>query len=242
MKQQLQNLIKNALKSLCEQYSIELESNLSINIDNARDKKHGDYATNIAMVVAKSFKKSPKIIAESIIEIIKTSPLLTKAEIAGPGFINFFISDVTKTKVIADILKAKSDFGKSTIGAQKRIILEYVSANPTGPLHVGHGRATAIGASLANILKSQGFNVHQEYYVNDAGRQMDILAVSVYLRYLALFNNDVTFPSNAYKGDYIKDIAESLKANKKMNLLKKLNLFLMIYHKMKTKVVIKRFI
>ncbi len=211
MKQQLQKLLESALNTLAVQHEIELPAKFIINIDNARDKTHGDYASNIAMVLAKQFRKPPHQVAEIIIDIISSSDLIEKVEIAGPGFINFYIDDSAKTKVIIDISSQKNDFGKSNQGIKERIILEYVSANPTGPLHVGHGRATAIGASLANILKSQGYNVHQEYYVNDAGRQMNILAASVYLRYLQLFNDDVIFPVNAYKGAYINDIALAIK-------------------------------
>lgn len=211
MKQQLQTLLNNALQILCQEHKIELNENFKINIENARDKKHGDYASNIAMTLTKTFKQAPKQIAQAIIDIIKNSPLLEKVEIAGPGFINFFIATNAKTQVIHDILEQKLTFGHTQINNAEKIILEYVSANPTGPLHVGHGRSTAIGATLANILKSQGYQVHQEYYVNDAGRQMNILAASIYLRYLSLFNSEAPFPINGYKGDYVQDIALSLK-------------------------------
>lgn len=211
MKTQLQQLLQQALTSLCKQHQVALPDGFSINIENARNKEHGDYASNIAMTLTKIFSKPPRDIANLIIEQIKNSTLIDKVEIAGPGFINFFINSTAKTQVIVDILSQKEQYGQTDKNKDERIILEYVSANPTGPLHVGHGRGTAIGATLANILKTQGAKVHQEYYVNDAGRQMNILAASVYLRYLELFNNHIRFPTNGYKGDYVKDIAAVLK-------------------------------
>ncbi len=211
MKQQLQTLLSDALATLCQQNHIKQPENVRINIDNSRDKKHGDYASNIAMTLTKPLKQAPKQIAASLIDLIKDSPLLANVEIAGPGFINFYLAGDTKTQVVSDVLSQQDAFGRTDKNKDQRIILEYVSSNPTGPLHVGHGRATAIGATLANILKSQGAHVHQEYYVNDAGRQMNILAASVYLRYLALFNSPAKFPDNAYKGGYVNDIAKALK-------------------------------
>lgn len=211
MKSQLHTLLQQTLTTLCEQHQVSLPEHFKFTIENARNKQHGDYASNIAMTLTKIFKMPPRDIANLFIEQFKDSALIDKVEIAGPGFINFFLSNTTKTQVINEILSQKEAFGCSDKNKDERIILEYVSANPTGPLHVGHGRGTAIGATLANILKSQGANVHQEYYVNDAGRQMNILAASVYLRYLELSDNTIRFPDNGYKGEYVKDIALELK-------------------------------
>lgn len=219
MKQQLQDLVHQAVQTLAQTLKVNLPEELSINIDNARDKNHGDYASNIAMVLAKVFKQAPQNLASQLITQLEQSPLFEKVESAGPGFINFYIATGAKAQIIEDILSQTSTFGTSNRGNNESIILEYVSANPTGPLHVGHGRGTAIGASLANILKTQGYQVHQEYYVNDAGRQMNILAASVYLRYLSLFDKEFPFPSNAYRGDYILDIAHALKEQQNEKLV-----------------------
>ena len=212
MKQLIQNHIQTALQDLAEQQQVELPELNKVNVENARDKSHGDYATNVAMMMAKVFKRSPRELAEQLVTALQQQALFQKVDIAGPGFINFTLSNDAKTQVVTTILQQKETFGTSNLGQDRKVILEYVSANPTGPLHVGHGRGTAIGATLANILKSQGYNVYQEYYVNDAGRQMNILAASVYLRYVELFDGQKhAFPENGYKGAYVFDIASKIK-------------------------------
>jgi arginyl-tRNA synthetase len=133
-----------------------------------------------------------------------------RVEIAGPGFINFRLAADAYHALVPEILRAGPDYGRSDIGAGKRVQVEFVSANPTGPLHVGHGRGAAYGAVVADLLAAVGFDVHREYYVNDAGRQMDILGTSVWLRYLELCGEELDFPSNGYKGDYVWDIAATL--------------------------------
>lgn len=212
MKQQIQACVNQAIQTIAETQQVTLSASINFNVEHARDKAHGDYATNAAMVLAKSFKKAPRAIAEALTEELGKQPLFEKVEIAGPGFINFFMADAAKTQVIHEVLNQQAAYGCSVQEQPEKVILEYVSANPTGPLHVGHGRGAAIGASLASLLKTQGYQVHQEYYVNDAGRQMDILAASVYLRYLQQFNIEIAFPSNGYRGDYVIDIAKALKA------------------------------
>jgi len=210
MKTHIQNLIQQALKSLNnEQINNILE--LTINIEHARDKKFGDFASNIAMVLAKQVKMNPRELATIIIENLPKSDKIAKVEIAGPGFINFYLTPTALNSVIEEILKQKENYGLNQSLADLKIHMEYVSANPTGPLHVGHGRSAAFGSALANVLKANGAHLHTEYYVNDAGRQMDILATSVWLRYLELHGVEFRFPSNAYKGDYVIDIAVNLK-------------------------------
>ncbi len=189
-------------------------------VENAKDKKHGDFATNLAMMLTKPVGKSPRDVAQLIIDNLPDSPVITKVEIAGPGFINFFVDESAKFEVIKKVLTEKESFGRSSIGQGKKVLVEFVSANPTGPLHVGHGRGGAYGASLANLLQAAGFDVSNEYYVNDAGRQMDILATSTWLRYLQLQGQTFTFPSNGYKGDYVSDIAQALAEEYKDELVR----------------------
>ena len=215
MKAQLQQLLQHAILKLQEQGTLPDDIVIEPVIEHARDKTHGDYATNLAMVMSRHAKASPRDLAQKIIdELDRSTAWITSIEIAGPGFINFTLEKSAKSQIIPMILSAKAQFGTSQLGANKKVLLEYVSANPTGPLHVGHGRGAAFGSTLANLLKTTGFNVTREYYVNDAGRQMNILAVSIWLRYLSLLDkNAFTFPSNAYKGDYVIEIAHNLKAS-----------------------------
>lgn len=208
----IQELIENALEHLQAKGEFDLEQTPTINIERTRDKKHGDYASNVALTLAKPLKSSPRDIAEKIIAELADSSHVNKVEIAGPGFINFYLTDACRLQVIKRILKLGESFGSSNLGNDQKITVEFVSANPTGPLHVGHGRGAAFGSSLTNILKKVGFNVHAEYYVNDHGRQMDILATSVWLRYLELCGEAVIFPTNGYKGDYIIDIARNVRS------------------------------
>lgn len=198
MKSLLQTLIQQAVPS------ISLEQ---IQIDHTKDKKFGDFSSNIAMVLAKSMNMPPRELAQQIVNSV-SHPSILKMEIAGPGFINFYMDPAQQTAVIMQAITQKENFGRSNIGAGKRVHIEYVSANPTGPLHVGHGRGAAFGAAVAALLTEVGYDVHREYYVNDAGRQMHILATSTWLRYLELCGEKFTFPSNAYKGDYVIDLAK----------------------------------
>ncbi|MBT3473739.1 MAG: arginine--tRNA ligase [Gammaproteobacteria bacterium] len=210
MKTQLQQLIEAALSQLCNDGTLQLETLPTALVERTRDRTHGDFATNMAMVLAKQAKRNPRELAQLLLDALPESELVVKTEIAGPGFINFFVSDAAYATVIAQVFEQSSSYGKSQVGAGQKVLMEYVSANPTGPLHVGHGRGAAYGAATASLLKAAGYQVHREYYVNDAGRQMDILAASVWLRYLDLCGEEVTFPSNGYQGDYIWDIAATL--------------------------------
>lgn len=210
MKDKLVALISQSLSAMEAQGTLELDSRPTIKIDRTRDPAHGDLACNIAMALARQAGMSPRDLAQHILDHLPETDWLEKAEIAGPGFINFFLKSNAANAVIAQILGEGGNFGHNTIGTGIKVQIEFVSANPTGPLHVGHGRGAAYGASLADLLKVNGYNVHKEYYVNDAGRQMDILAVSVWMRYLDLAGEKLAFPANGYQGDYIWDIAATL--------------------------------
>lgn len=210
MKKQIQQLLAQSLKVLESEEIIPAVEQSKITIENSRDSAHGDFATNIAMVLAKIAKTNPRGLAENIIKHLPESDIVEKTEIAGPGFINFFLKQNTYQSIIIDILDKGAQYGDSDIGNNIPTLIEFVSANPTGPLHIGHGRGAAYGAVVANLLKKTGFDVSCEYYINDAGRQMDILAVSVWLRYLQLHEKKIPFPDNAYQGDYINDIAITL--------------------------------
>jgi arginyl-tRNA synthetase len=199
--------MKDELKTLVKQSLAVLNSDSDVNLTHTKDKKFGDFTTNVAMALAKNLGKNPRDFASEIIANLPTSEIITKAEVAGPGFINFYLQNRLATAIIDEILQNSDNFGTSNFGANQKVLVEFVSANPTGPLHIGHGRGAAFGDSLTRLLNKVGFQAQAEYYVNDAGRQMDILAVSVYLRYI----NDVNFPSNGYKGDYIQQIADNLK-------------------------------
>ena len=189
---------------------LDVELPDTLNIDRTRDPSHGDLASNVAMVLAKRAGMAPRELAQKILDNLAPVDWLARAEVAGPGFINFFLQADAANAVIQQVLDAGGRYGCNTSGQGIRIQLEFVSANPTGPLHVGHGRGAAYGESLAALLKANGYEVSKEYYVNDAGRQMDILAASVWLRYLDLAGESLPFPANGYQGDYIWDIAASL--------------------------------
>lgn len=212
MKQQLEVLLKTAIQTLQAQGHLPTDLNYSLLIEYTRDKQHGDFASNIALTLAKEVSRKPRELAEMIVAQIPASDIVQKVAIAGPGFINFFMTSAAWYNVIHDVLRAGANYGRSTYGVGQHIHLEFVSSNPTGPLHVGHGRGAAYGAALGNLLEAAGYQVHREYYVNDGGRQMDILATSVWLRYLELCGEQFAFPSNGYKGNYIFAIAEQLKA------------------------------
>jgi len=210
MKPYLQRLIQEGIVTLQANEKLNADLSYTVQVDRTKDSKFGDYATNIALILAKPAAIKPRDLAQMLIEHLPQSDKIKKIEIAGPGFINFFISETAQHSIITHILETGETFGKSDLGQNKPIHIEFVSANPTGPLHVGHGRGAAYGAATADLLAAVGYDVHREYYVNDAGRQMDILAISVWLRYLEICKEPVTFPSNGYKGDYIISIAKEL--------------------------------
>jgi arginyl-tRNA synthetase len=181
-------------------------------IERTRSREHGDYASNIALLLAKAAGLKPRELAEALVANFGETQHVSKAEVAGPGFINFTISQPCRLATIRKVFEQREAYGRQAVPTGESVTVEFVSANPNGPLHVGHGRGAAYGASVANLLEAAGYTVQREYYVNDAGRQMDILAVSVWLRYHELGGINVRFPDNGYKGDYVSEIARSLRA------------------------------
>ena len=182
----------------------------AISLDRPKSAEHGDYASSIAMQLARPMKRNPREIAQSLVGALPESAWLEKAEVAGAGFINLHLKPAAKQQVVGLIQRAGEEYGRTRLGGGARTHVEFVSANPTGPLHVGHGRGAAYGASIASILWAAGYDVTREYYINDAGRQMDILALSTWLRYLELAGQPLAFPANAYQGDYVRDMAREI--------------------------------
>jgi arginyl-tRNA synthetase len=211
LKPQLQTLFQHALVQLQTEGLIPQDTVVEVQLEHSRDPKFGDFACNLAMVLAKIAKMRPRDLAERIVAALPSADFVSKVEIAGAGFINIFLVPNAYRQVIATVLQQGEHYGRGQVGAGQKVMVEFVSANPTGPLHVGHGRGAAYGAALSNLLSVAGYDVYKEYYVNDAGRQMDILATSVWLRYLESYGEPFTFPSNAYKGVYIRDISAALK-------------------------------
>ncbi len=215
MKKKLQQLLKQSLASLVADGVLDILVD-DIRIDHSKDKTQGDFATNIAMVLAKRAGYTPRMLAEKIVATLPSVNEIERIEIAGSGFINFFIASDSSLAVIDKIITKGSRYGCSNFGNGQKVLLEFVSANPTGPLHVGHGRGAAYGATVANLLRALGFKVDCEYYVNDAGRQMDILTTSVYLRYVKIKGDK--FPNSGYKGDYIFAIAKKISGVAKLDI------------------------
>ena len=209
MKKAIKEIIECALDKAKNAGELELADAPDIVVEKPKDEKMGDFACNIAMTLARSERKNPKVIAQ-IIErhIEKGTAGLDSVEIAGPGFLNLKMSRKFFLDRLADAVEQRNDFGKSNVGQGTKIMIEFVSANPTGPLHIGHGRGAAVGDALARILKKAGYDLKTEYYVNDVGNQMNILGRSTWLRYLELLGNDADFPEDHYRGEYIKDIAQ----------------------------------
>ena len=214
MKEHIEELLAQSLLHLQREGVLPKEPEPAIQLERTRSPEHGEFASNLAMVLCKAAGMPPRELAQAIIDRLPRSRQLDRTEIAGPGFINFFLNRLALSGVIKDVLRQGDRYGNLIPEKEENITLEYVSANPTGPLHVGHGRGAAYGASLGNILECAGHKVQREYYVNNNGRQMDILAVSVWLRYLELCGERFQFPGNGYQGDYIYDIARTVRADK----------------------------
>ena len=208
MKQELQQLLTGAISIVQQKMNLSFSAVDDIQIERTRDQAHGDFACNIAMVLAKQANINPRQLASSIVENLPYSEIFDRCEIAGPGGINFYLTKQSLLNIITKILQAGENYGRSEFGSGKTILVEFVSANPTGPLHIGHGRGAAYGAVVSDLLEAIGYKVDREYYVNDAGRQMDILTVSIWLRYLQQCGVKISFPWNAYQGNYILDIAD----------------------------------
>ncbi|WP_290697758.1 arginine--tRNA ligase [Amphritea sp.] len=209
MKQHIADLISTALTSLIEDGTLPADTQPNIMIENTRDKSHGDFASNIALTLAKAAKTNPRALSQKICEALPASENVDKTEIAGPGFINFFVSDASTGNLIKTILQAKETYGRNNDGAGKKVQVEFVSANPTGPLHIGHGRGAAVGDCLCRLMDATGWDVTREFYYNDAGQQINNLALSVQSRCKGLTPKDPSWPENGYRGGYIVDLAES---------------------------------
>lgn len=204
-REHLTGLLQAALASVAPEYN-----DTPIHLERPKQAAHGDFATNLPMQLARALKQAPRAIAERIVAALPASAEVSEVSIAGAGFINFTLNAGTKTRVVSTVLAQGGEFGRSSLGGDAKILVEFVSANPTGPLHVGHGRGAAYGASLSDLLAFAGWDVTREYYVNDAGRQMDILAVSTWIRYLDQHGVTIDYPPNAYQGDYVRDMARQL--------------------------------
>ncbi len=208
----IEQLIRAALDRLPDEAVARAAQQVPVEVERTRDPAHGDYASNIGLRLAKPARQSGRTLAQSIVAALPSHPSIAKVEVAGAGFINFFLRAGAHHDALMNILRLDEKFGDSTAAEGRSVLVEFVSANPTGPLHVGHGRHAAYGASVANLLEAVGFNVGREYYVNDDGRQMEILGVSLWLRYLECCGETFAFPANGYRGDYLLPFAQDLRA------------------------------
>jgi arginyl-tRNA synthetase len=210
VKEHIRSLLERSLAALRDEGELALDSLPDIPVERSRGDGHGDFASPVALALARIARRKPREIASRIVERLPESDSIATVDIAGPGFINFSIATEAFAAVVRRILATGPRAADAAVGRGRRVQVEFVSANPTGPLHVGHGRGAAYGASLANILEAAGFDVEREYYINDAGRQMHILALSVWLRYLERRGTAIAFPSNGYRGAYVREIASAL--------------------------------
>ena len=205
-------LLDSAAKVLIDQGILPNDWQNNSQITRSKSPEHGDYASNIALTAAKAAKSNPRALAEQLTTALPENDSIAKLEVAGPGFINIFLNSDAKFAVLDAIFDKNERYGLTDEFSDKKIQVEFVSANPTSSLHVGHGRGAAFGMSVANLLEAVGYQVTREYYVNDAGRQMDILATSTYLRYLQVCGEEISFPVGGYQGEYVTNIAEEIKA------------------------------
>jgi arginyl-tRNA synthetase len=210
LKNEIAEVVAEALSGVPDFSDAPEIGSVHTTVERTRDARHGDFTTNIAMRLAKSLGRSPRDIAQQLIDALPDSELVNRVEIAGPGFINFHVSATAFHTELCRVLQDGDQYGRQETRVKPKVLLEFVSANPTGPLHVGHGRHASYGATLGNLLEAAGYDVDREYYVNDAGRQMDILGVSVLLRMLEATGESITFPEAGYKGEYIRDIAAAI--------------------------------
>lgn len=221
MKEKLKAILLNAVESACQKGALPSPEVPEIEIEEPKISAHGDYSSNLAMKMASPQKMAPRKIAEALLANLPENDIVEKSEIAGPGFINFLIRKSAWHPLLETIHQEDTHFGTSTLGRGKKVQVEFVSANPTGPLHVGHGRGAAVGDAVANILSCCGYDVQREYYVNDSGRQIRTLGLSVYLRYRELCGQQEPFPDDCYQGEYIRELAAEIKAEKADGLLAK---------------------
>jgi arginyl-tRNA synthetase len=221
MKEAIRKIILDAVADAYENGVLPSNQIPEMDVEEPKYESHGDFSTNFALVTASVFKMPPAKIAAALLPYIKTGEWIEKVETAGPGFINFFLSPQIWAPVVDEILKKDHSYGSSDIGQNEKVQLEFVSSNPTGPLHVGHGRGAAVGDALGNILSFTGFDVQREYYINDSGRQIRTLGTSVWLRLLQKAGKTIDFPDDCYQGDYIKDLAAYLFETEGESLLQK---------------------
>jgi arginyl-tRNA synthetase len=212
VKDHLRELVLQALLDMKRAGQLSFENEPEFVIERTKSREHGDYASNVALLLSKAAGRKPRELAEAIAATVPKSQHIEAVEVAGPGFINFRLNQACRIGTLRRVLEQGERYGCQPEDSRESVTVEFVSANPNGPLHVGHGRGAAYGASVANLLEAYGHSVQREYYVNDAGRQMDILAVSVWLRYLELCGEQPRFPDNGYKGDYVVDIARELRS------------------------------
>jgi arginyl-tRNA synthetase len=213
LKQELEQLLLAALQTLVGTLLPEMPAAAAVSVERTREASHGEFATNVALRLAKAARRNPRELATAIVAALPPSAMVARAEVAGAGFINFHLAAGAYARELGLIHERAAAYGESALGQRQRVLVEFVSANPTGPLHVGHGRQAAYGATLANILTAVGYAVEREYYINDAGRQMDILAVSTWVRYLESLGEQLPFPENGYRGDYVRPLAQRLRAD-----------------------------
>jgi arginyl-tRNA synthetase len=211
LKQELEQLLLAAANALVGNVLPAAPAAAAVVVERTRDPQHGDFATNLALRLAKGAGRNPRELAAALVAALPQSPLIARAAVAGAGFINFHLAAEAYARELASVHARGAAYGESALGRGERVLVEFVSANPTGPLHVGHGRQAAYGATLSNILAAAGFAVAREYYINDAGRQMDILAVSTWVRYLELCGEALPFPENGYRGEYVRPLAQQLR-------------------------------
>ena len=212
MKKDITELVQRSLKKLPYLSKAPLNLSVESTVERTRNSEHGDFACNIAMQISKLANKKPREVADDIVKNIYKNNKILRIEIAGPGFINFYLSPQALEEELDLILEEGAKYGSQKKRKSQKILLEFISANPTGPLHVGHGRHAAYGASVGNLLEAAGYQVHREYYINDAGRQIDILGVSTWIRWLQSIDINVAFPVGGYRGDYIKNVIKDIDA------------------------------
>ena len=213
MKKIITELVQQSLKKLPYFSQACLDLSVKSTVERTRNTEHGHFACNIAMQISSHVDKKPREVANDIVENLNIINKILRVEIAGPGFINFYLSEQAFQEELVSILEKGTKYGFQKKNKPEKILLEFISANPTGPLHVGHGRHAAYGASVGNLLEAAGYEVYREYYINDAGRQIDILGVSTWIRWLQSIDINVAFPVGGYRGDYVKNIIKDIDAN-----------------------------
>ncbi len=209
MKPQIAELLSAAVTTLKTQGTLPADLEPRIQIENTRDKAHGDLATNLAMMLAKPAGKNPRELAQLLVAALPVNTLVAKTDIAGPGFINFYLSEASTASLVQAVLEQREQYGRNNDGAGRKVQVEFVSANPTGPLHIGHGRGAAVGDCLCRLLQATGWDVTREFYYNDAGAQINNLALSVQARCKGLTPDDASWPEDGYRGEYIVELAAS---------------------------------